>query len=223
LICGIADDRLANIRSVCRQSNPVNASSGALEQDVDQFQSCHGVEQLPGKMHGRPCARGAVVELAGIRLGERDQLFHRVRLHLRMRHQRIGALPDQPDRREIALRVIVQLRVETVVNRVRADRAHHDGVAVGRALCAQFRCDVPSRAARLSITSDCPSLSRSAGSIARAMMSAALPIGKGMMTRTGRVGYCWAIAPQAMRLNDSEVRQRRTCMMTPEVWRISKA
>jgi hypothetical protein len=58
------------------------------------------------------------------------------------RHERIRALADPRDRREVPYRVKRQAGVETVIDGVRSYRRHQDGIAVGRALCREIRRDV---------------------------------------------------------------------------------
>src|SRR3712207_7796778 len=52
-------------------------------------------EQLGGKMRSRATARGAVIHLARLRLRERDQLLHVVRLHARMHDKEISGGCEQ--------------------------------------------------------------------------------------------------------------------------------
>jgi hypothetical protein len=69
--------------------------------------------------------------------------------HARIDHERVGTLADQRDRREIADRMKRQLRIQAVIDGVRADRRHHDRITVGRAFRGQFSRDIAAGASAI--------------------------------------------------------------------------
>ncbi len=85
-------------------------------------------------MRRRAIARRGVVELAGRRLGERDQLGDRARRQRGMHDQHVGLGADQDDGRQILDRVVRQIAVEAGVGRQDGVVAHQQRVAVGRRL-----------------------------------------------------------------------------------------
>ena len=88
-------------------------------------------------------ARRGVVQLAGIRLGDRDQLLHRVRLDIA---DATTSTPGTSTTCVTAMKSLVgatlQLREHRRVDRDGADVAEEDGVAVGRGLRRRVQADV---------------------------------------------------------------------------------
>jgi hypothetical protein len=106
--------------------------------DVDHEDARLRLEHLAGQVAGAAVAARAVVELARVALRVRHQVgdardAEPVR-HLGAHHQHVRHLRDAGDRREVADRVVRQLRVEPGIDRVRRDGAHDDRRAVGRGL-----------------------------------------------------------------------------------------
>ena len=93
---------------------------------------------------GRP-GRGET-ERPGLRLGERDQLADVLDRQARVRGDDERRHRDQRDRREIALGVVGDFRVDVVVDRDLRRRAHEERVAVGRRFCHQVGAYHPARA-----------------------------------------------------------------------------
>ena len=89
------------------------------------------LEQFAGEVRRRAVAGRCEIDLARARLGERDQLRHRVGGHRGIDHQDVGLGADQADRDEILLGVVVQLLVERGVGGEDAVVAHQQRVAVG--------------------------------------------------------------------------------------------
>src|SRR5204862_1301963 len=76
-------------------------------------------------------ARGRVAHLARLRLYQLDQLLHAVRRERRVRHQNERPRGDVDDGREIAHRVVRQLRIQVRRDGDRRIRGEEQGVAVG--------------------------------------------------------------------------------------------
>ena len=81
----------------------------------------------------RAVAVGAVVQLAGLRLGQRHQLGHVLGRRAGVDHQHVGHQRDRGDRREVLLEVVGQLLVDAGGDGV-VHRAHQQRVAVGLGL-----------------------------------------------------------------------------------------
>jgi hypothetical protein len=80
---------------------------------------------------------------------------------------------------------------------MRADRAHQQGVAVGRRLRDLGGAGVAAGAGLLSTTNGCPNARCSSGASARATMSVVPPAANGTTMRTGRAGQDCARASDA--------------------------
>ena len=115
--------------------------------NVGQLHARHRGEQFGAEMDAAADARGRIIQLAGIALGERDQLGDRFRRNggVHQHDQRAGR--DQADRREILARVVADIRIERRIDRVRAGAAEAERVAVGRGLRDLARRDRAARAA----------------------------------------------------------------------------
>lgn len=70
----------------------------------------------------------------GCFLAQVDQLFDALGGHLVVDHQQIGRGGHQTHRHKIAHHVVRHLGVERAIDRVRAHRAHHQGMAIRRGL-----------------------------------------------------------------------------------------
>ena len=115
---------------------------GALVGHVHDIDLGLGLEQFAGQMRGRAIAGRGEIELAGLRLGERDQLLQRFRRHVRIDHQDIGLRADQRDRHEILLRAVGELFVQALVGGEDAVVAHQQRVAVGRRMGDRIGRDI---------------------------------------------------------------------------------
>jgi len=63
-------------------------------------------EHLPGDVARRAVSGGGIAQMAGLRLGERDQLLHRARRHVRVNHQHLRDAADEADTGEVLRRVV---------------------------------------------------------------------------------------------------------------------
>ena len=117
----------------------VHRRPGALVRHMHDVDARHHFQQLAAEMRRCAVAPRRVVELAGLRLRERDELLQRFRRHLRVRHQNHRRGRKQADRHEVLERVVGQ-RLEA---RVHGDRGvgHHQRVAVGRCLRDRVHAD----------------------------------------------------------------------------------
>ncbi len=80
----------------------------------------------------RAGARRGVVQLARLRLHQRDEILERIRLDAGMHHQQVGRGCDQRHRHEILDRVVLDAGVRRRRDHVGAGGAHGERVAVGR-------------------------------------------------------------------------------------------
>jgi hypothetical protein len=87
-------------------------------------------------------ARRRVIQRAGFRLRERDQLAERLCRHGRMHDQHVRHGGKNGDRRVVLRRVVRQLRVQRRRDRQIADRRERQRVTVGRGLRALLQADV---------------------------------------------------------------------------------
>ena len=109
---------------------------------VGEVDAGHGGEQRGGEMREARHAGRAVVERAGLGLGQRDQLGDVVHREPRIDHQHIGRGADHHDRREILDRIVRQVSAQTHRHRVRARGGDADRVAVGRRLGDRVGADI---------------------------------------------------------------------------------
>ena len=105
----------------------------------------HGLEQLAGEVAGRAHAGGGAAEHVPLRARERDQLGGRIRTDRRMQREQALRLDHERDRSEIFRGVVGHAAVQARVQRLRADAAHEDRVAVGRAPSDELGADVAAR------------------------------------------------------------------------------
>ena len=117
----------------------------ALVVDRRDLRAAHHLEQLGGEMRCAAGIGGAVIELAGIRLGRGDHLGDRIcrERGIRQHHHRLAA--DHRHRDEIAHRVIGQLGDQRRVGDV-GDVDERQRVPVGRRLRHQLGGDDRARA-----------------------------------------------------------------------------
>ena len=71
-----ARDRCKHHRYLLAQQS-VDRRRRSLVEHVNHIDSGHGLEQLAGKMVCAAIARRCVIDLAGLRISQRDQLFQR--------------------------------------------------------------------------------------------------------------------------------------------------
>ena len=107
--------------------------------DVDMRR---GLEQFAGEMRREPIARGGVVELARIGLGEIDQFLQRMRRHAEIDHEHVRLRADQADRVEILLGIEADLFVEAAIGGQDGIVAQQDGVAIGRRMGHDLARDI---------------------------------------------------------------------------------
>ena len=106
----------------------------ALVGNVGQLDAGVAGEQRGGEMREARKARRAVVQLAGLGLGERHQLGDAFRRDAGIEHQHIGRGADHRDRLEVVDRVVGQLGAERRRHAMRARGDQADRVAVRRGL-----------------------------------------------------------------------------------------
>ena len=92
----------------------------------------HVVQQHAAKMRGRAGAGRAELHLALVLLGVGDELLEAVDRQVLAHRQDDRHLGEQRHRRELLDRIVERLLVERLALGMRADRAEHDLVAVGR-------------------------------------------------------------------------------------------
>ena len=145
-MCGPATTVVSNIMSTWPAITSWIAGRAALVRDVRDVDAGLGLEQLEREVLRRAAAgRSAGQRL--LRLARGDHVLQRL-VGARLvddEHRRVGA--DQRDRRERLDRVVADLRIEADVDRVRADRAAEDRVAVGRGARGDLRADAAAGAA----------------------------------------------------------------------------
>ena len=83
-----------------------HGGSRAFVGNVDQVHFRHRLEKLHRHVRGAAAAGGAVIERAGTRFRERDQILHRLHGDRRMDRKELRNVRDLRDRREIALRIV---------------------------------------------------------------------------------------------------------------------
>ena len=103
----------------------------ALVGNVGELDGRHMGEQLGAEMDAAADAGGGVIELAGLALGERDQLGDAFRRHRGIDQDRQRAGGDQADGGKILARIVTDIRVERGIDRERAGAAEAERVAVG--------------------------------------------------------------------------------------------
>src|SRR4029078_12155429 len=112
-----------------RQRRPGALVGNMRDLNAGRFREQHGAE-----MYAAPAAGRSIIQLARLRLGERDELLHVVRGHRRVYqdYERTGG--DKADRREVLALIVAGVRIKRRVDGERAGAAEPEGVAVGRGL-----------------------------------------------------------------------------------------
>jgi hypothetical protein len=103
---------------------------GAAVRHVHDEDVGRHLQVLEGEVAGAAVARRAVVELARLRLRERDELLEVLRRQIGVDDIQARHLGKQRDRLEVLDRVVGQLFEDERVDRERADVAEHDRVLV---------------------------------------------------------------------------------------------
>ena len=93
------------------------------------------------EMRQRTCAGNGVVRVRGIGLGPIDQILERLGVGLRPNRNTKIIHAQLAQRREIRDRVVVQVRVEVLIDRQRRDRRQQQGAAVGCRVFHHFDAD----------------------------------------------------------------------------------
>ena len=106
-----------------------------------QFDRRHVGEEFRRHLHHAADAGGAVVQLARIRSGQRDEILHRAHRQRRIHHQHVAdVLCRQRDRDQVLRRVVGHVLEEIRIGRV-GGRLQQERVAVGRALGDEIRAE----------------------------------------------------------------------------------
>src|SRR5262245_14282294 len=121
----------------------------ALVRNVCELDAGHGRETFGAEMDAAACAGGGIIEFAGLRLRERDQLANGMDRQRRMHANDERAGGDEADRREIPARIVADIVVERRIDRERAGAAEPECVAVGRCLGDLTGGDAAARAAAI--------------------------------------------------------------------------
>jgi hypothetical protein len=114
---------------------------GAFVRHVHDIDLRRALEELAAQMRRRAVARGREMQLAGAAPRQRDQLFHVLHRQRRVGDEQEGRRRNQYHRREIAQRIVRELRIEARVDRETRKSGQH-GVAVRRRLRNDLRSDV---------------------------------------------------------------------------------
>ena len=115
------------------QHRGVGRSRASIRQ-VHHLRAGALLEVLHGDMRVGPVAERAIVELAGFRLGERDEVLHRSHRRRRRHDHDRRHLAQHEDRGEVLLRIVPHLAVEMRCGGQRAVAGQQQRVAVGRRL-----------------------------------------------------------------------------------------
>ena len=92
------------------------------------------IQQFGGHVNAGADAAGRVIEFAGLRLGERDQLLHRLGGDARMHQQHIGRRGYQRERGEILQGVVGRGAIQGRQYHQRPGKSEQQGVAVSSRL-----------------------------------------------------------------------------------------
>ena len=106
----------------------------ALVRHVHKIDARLVFQHLAREVRLAAAAVGGIVDRAGLRLRERDQLLERIRRQRRIRHQELLQQHKHRQRDEVALRVVRQLGVKMRVDGERRVGGEEHRGAVGRAL-----------------------------------------------------------------------------------------
>ena len=114
---------------------------GRTVRNVIELDAGHVREHLGREMRDAAEPYRRIIQNAGLRFRQREQLTHVLHRQLRRHRQRIGHDADHRDRREILDRIVDQLGVDDGVGDVRGGRRHAERVAVGRGLGDRIGAD----------------------------------------------------------------------------------
>ncbi len=138
--CASAETGSANTTCTCPADQVGDRKRRPAIGDMRHLDARLAIEQLGQEMIGGANACRAVVELAGLALGERDKLGHRLHAERGIDHEDVGIGGGHADRREILFGIVGQLWIDARIDRDRSGLAEQQGVAVGVGIAARFRC-----------------------------------------------------------------------------------
>ena len=145
-------------------------------------------ERRHGDVMDRAGTGGAVAQLAGVLLGERDEFGRRLRRQAGRHHERGRQRGDRGDRHEILQRVVGQAGLQRRVDGERAGIRQHQHMAVGVALATTLAATTPPAPGMFSTTNGLPSASVNFSASRRPSTSGLPPGPAGAIRRTGRFG-----------------------------------
>ena len=117
------------------------ARGGAMVRHWTQVDLGGAAEHHAQKVRQRAGAGNGVVRVRGIGLRPIDQILERLGVGLRPDRDAEVERAQLAQRREIGDRVVVQMRIEVLIDRQRRDRRQQQGVAVGRRIFHRFDAD----------------------------------------------------------------------------------
>ncbi len=183
--CGLVVEHAGDHRRNLPGEHVIEARPDALVGNVSDVDARHGLQQLHGEMRVGAGAGRRVGQIAGLALGERDELGERARLDRGMHRQHARQRHDDRDRREIAHRVEQHLLVGQMIDRQRAG-GHQQRVAVGRRVRGRLDADhVAGAGTVLDDRTAAPSIAKGTARSTRAEMSVPPPGADGTMILTG--------------------------------------
>ncbi len=107
---------------------------------MHEIDSGHGFEQFAGHVIGRALSGRRIVQLAGLRFGQRDEFLQRLCLDGGMDHDHEVGVVDRRDRCEIAHQLVFALRHQRFIGGLGV-RHHQQRVAVRRRFGGLDRAD----------------------------------------------------------------------------------
>ncbi len=114
----------------------------AAIRNVHHEYACRGLEHFHAQMRGRATAKGSVVVLARMALGQGNELGQGLCRHRRVHHHHIRHHRHLRDRLEVLDRVVRHLRVERHIDRMRTGDAHDQGISVRCGFGHHVRADI---------------------------------------------------------------------------------
>ena len=145
------------------------------------------LDQLADHARGAPEARGAVVSLAGLGPGGRDEVLRFCTGLAEVHHHHHRQLGEHGDRREV-LQLVTDLPVEVRVGGERGGGGHQHRIAVVRRACDALAPTMVAAPATFSTTTGWLSVSPILLATSRPMMSVAPPGANGITMRIGFEG-----------------------------------
>ena len=127
------------IALVCPPATSMIAGPAPRNGTCSEVDAGRELEQLHAEMQRAADAAGAILDIAGLGLGKRDEFLDRLGRQIRIDRERVWARCEQRDRRKRLQRVVGQL-VERRVDRMR-DGDDQQRVAVGRCFRHQLGAD----------------------------------------------------------------------------------